>query len=62
VAHLPEQEWLDVHDASRYVGMHPQTLARLIRRRQVPVRIFNYRFLIRRRDLLPWKRDDGGRR
>ena len=48
---LPKPDFLGVHEAARYVRVRPQTLARLIRRRRVPVQLRQGRYVVRRADL-----------
>jgi len=48
---VPQPAYLDVHDAARYLRVHPQTLARLIRRHRVPVQLRQGTYLIQRTDI-----------
>jgi hypothetical protein len=48
---LPRPEFLDTKDAARYLGVHPVTLARLMRRNEVPVNLRQDRYVVRREDL-----------
>jgi excisionase family DNA binding protein len=47
----PQPEYLNVHDAAHYLRVHPQTLARLIRRHQIPVHLRQCTYLIKRTDI-----------
>ncbi|MEX2236317.1 MAG: helix-turn-helix domain-containing protein [Dehalococcoidia bacterium] len=51
----PFDEYLDLVDAARVLGIHPQSLRRLIKQKKVPARLFAGKYLIQRDKLEMFK-------
>lgn len=51
----PFDEYLDLVDAARVLGIHPQSLRRLIKQKKVPAHLFAGKYLIQRDKLEMFK-------
>ena len=51
----PFEDWLDLVEAARELGIHPQSLRRLIKQKKVGARLFAGKYLIQRDTLEMFK-------
>ncbi len=51
----PFDNYLDLVDAARILGIHPQSLRRLIKQKKVPAVLFAWKYLIERSALQQFK-------
>lgn len=51
----PFEDWLDIVEAARELGIHPQSMRRLIKQGRIPARMYGGKYLIERDQLLMFK-------
>ena len=51
----PFENWLDIVEAARELGIHPQSIRRLIKQQRLPARMYGGKYLIDRDQLQIFK-------